>query len=1244
MKRLIILYFLILLFSQGSYAQDALLLKNPTAGQIISGGDYLNITWESSNVENIKIEYSSDGGGTWMTVINAYPTSASKYAWLVPSKPTLKGKLRISDIYNNAVASLSTGLFTISEPQLSIKVDTTAAPVVGNAYRIGWESRTVEKINLYYSIDTGKTFTSIRHSFPALVGMYTWIVPPLNNGSITFKIESVDSTGVASAASTSIISNKPSSIAKYRGGSFDGHSSLSNKVPQLKLMFPIGNETFASSSVQTIKWASGNIEYLKIEFSADSGTTWSVINSSYPAYAQKFDWKVPSSLTDKGIIRISSLDDTTLNAKNTVPFKIPLKSIALVTNSNAIYLPQQAIPISWVNNGIDYVSLKYRAGSGAWKVIAGSVLADMLTYLWIPPANVITDSLQFKISASDNSVQDSSRSQLMIRPVSQLSAKFKGGSYDGFSQASNLKAKVQLLSPAAGTMLNGFAGVNITWTAENIEDINLYFSSDSGKTWSTIVEKYSGNALKYKWIVPAITTARGVIKICSGSDTTIFSKSGIFTIAEGFVKLQIDTVSYGNANSILPIFWTQSGVSKMDISIKSSASALTVPIIKNYDAAAGSFLFINKQELTGNYYIKAVSTANPLIKDSLLISFNPRLSAGTSSKYKGGSYDGHSSRSNISKILVTKPQAGEILVAGTKYLITWSTVNVADSVKIEYTKDGGLTWQIISVAVDSKLGSFEWTVPGSTTGKTGSVSKNGVGRVSGLANECRIRISETGGQDEVVGLSNQTFIISENQTIPSLPAITSFMPQTGKKGTTITITGINFTGATAVNFDTTAASSFTVVSATTVTAVVGTGGPGNVSVTTPSGSGKLAGFTYVPVPTVTASGPTTFTIGGNVVLTASPGSGYSYQWKKDGVNIPEATGASYTASQSGAYSVSISLNTVTEVSGTTTVTVNPLPIPAINSISPATAVSGTMITITGVNFKDVTGVSFGGVSASSFTVVSPTTITAVVGTGASGDIIVTTSAGTGSRSGFTFIYSLPVKNFQISTIGESCRNSNNGTVSINAVKSLNYSATVTGNKYSESKSFTGAVEFKNLPSGNYTVCMTVEGISDYKQCYDVVITEPKDLGVYVAVTNSAKTSSVTLSMTGGSAFKVELNGARYTTSKAELTLLLKEGQNILRVSTDNECQGIVEKTIYNNSAISIYPNPFEHFIHIGLGNVLSNRAHVAIQNLAGKIIYSRAASIIDGKIIFEPGDLDQGVYLLKLSLDDSEAVYKIIKK
>jgi hypothetical protein len=147
------------------------------------------------------------------------------------------------------------------------------------------------------------------------------------------------------------------------------------------------------------------------------------------------------------------------------------------------------------------------------------------------------------------------------------------------------------------------------------------------------------------------------------------------------------------------------------------------------------------------------------------------------------------------------------------------------------------------------------------------------------------------------------------------PVITSLSASTGTKDSFITITGSNFTGATAVSFGGTAAASFVVNSATSITAKVGVGTNGSVSVTTPNGSTTFAGFLFVPVPVITATGPTNIQNGGTVAFTSTAsGSGYTYQWLKDGNTISGANSATYTASQSGSYSLKITLNTVEQTS------------------------------------------------------------------------------------------------------------------------------------------------------------------------------------------------------------------------------------------------------------------------------------------------------------------------------------------
>jgi photosystem II stability/assembly factor-like uncharacterized protein len=76
--------------------------------------------------------------------------------------------------------------------------------------------------------------------------------------------------------------------------------------------------------------------------------------------------------------------------------------------------------------------------------------------------------------------------------------------------------------------------------------------------------------------------------------------------------------------------------------------------------------------------------------------------------------------------------------------------------------------------------------------------------------------------------------------------------------------------------------------------------------------------------------------------------------------------------------------------------------PFITTFTPAFALTGQTVTITGGNFFLVSAVSFGGVPAASFTVIDRNTIVATVGAGASGQVEVTTPLGTASLMNFIF--------------------------------------------------------------------------------------------------------------------------------------------------------------------------------------------------------------------------------------------------
>lgn len=322
-------------------------------------------------------------------------------------------------------------------------------------------------------------------------------------------------------------------------------------------------------------------------------------------------------------------------------------------------------------------------------------------------------------------------------------------------------------------------------------------------------------------------------------------------------------------------------------------------------------------------------------------------------------------------------------------------------------------------------------------------------------------------------------------------------------------------------------------------------------------------------------------------------------------------------------------------------TVTLMSAPTITSFGPASAITGTSVNITGTNFTDIASVSFGGVPATSFDVVSSTSITAVVGAGASGDVSVSTSHGTGTLAGFNFVFSLPPANFKVLASSATCKGSTNGAIRIIAAQNLNYTAVVTSNNLNASYPFTDTVTINNLAAGTYHVCITVQGQAGYEQCYDMVVSEPKDLSVFIAVNRSLH--SITLNLDGGSTYHIQLGGKLYSTSGDTITLPLTNRNNLLTVTTDRKCQGIVQKLINVSDKPKVYPNPFDNMLNIDFGVRNVSKAVLNVINMCGKLIYTKQFANQSGAVQLDMSNLVDGAYVLKLNLDNSRFIFKIIK-
>jgi cysteine-rich repeat protein len=129
--------------------------------------------------------------------------------------------------------------------------------------------------------------------------------------------------------------------------------------------------------------------------------------------------------------------------------------------------------------------------------------------------------------------------------------------------------------------------------------------------------------------------------------------------------------------------------------------------------------------------------------------------------------------------------------------------------------------------------------------------------------------------NEVYNQSNSAFLLLASGFVPT-PRVTGVSPTFGPAagGTTLTITGTGFTGATGVSFGATGAASFTVNGDTSITAVspAASGGTVDVTVTTaggPSSASSSDQFMFIAAPQVSGIVPDSGPLNGGTLVTIS---------------------------------------------------------------------------------------------------------------------------------------------------------------------------------------------------------------------------------------------------------------------------------------------------------------------------------------------------------------------------------------
>ena len=159
---------------------------------------------------------------------------------------------------------------------------------------------------------------------------------------------------------------------------------------------------------------------------------------------------------------------------------------------------------------------------------------------------------------------------------------------------------------------------------------------------------------------------------------------------------------------------------------------------------------------------------------------------------------------------------------------------------------------------------------------------------------------------------------------------------------------------------------------------------------------------------------------------------------------------------------------------------------------------------------------------------------------------------------------------------------------------------------------------------------------------DRVIAEPQPLGVTTLVVQSAK--QAVLQLEGSSLYTIDLNGTITQTTSSEITIDLKNGRNILKVSTGLPCQGTYDEEFFVEGKPLLYPNPVKSNAILYVGSDDAEAVQVSIHSLNGKMISLKTYEVNDTEVSMDVSALASGVYVVRFSGRNVSGTIKLLKE
>ena len=416
---------------------ESITIDVPNGGENWNVGSTRYIVWHNQNFNDpVKIEYSTDGGTNYSTIV-ASTTNSGSYAWTVPNTPSTQCRVRISDAASGNPSDVSDNNFAITANEAITLVVPNGGENwnVGSTRYIAWHNQNFnDPVKIEYSSDGGTNYSTIIAS-TTNSGSYTWTVPNTPSTNCLVKVSDAadgnpwDVSDSPFTISTSIGDNtNPGSNVQVNLGSgvnltFDnvtgaGNTSLTTSItgppaPGGFIIVPSGSPMYYD--ITTTATFTGNIK-LYIQYNDAGMTTQEEAALKLHVY-ESGQWKDVTTSVDVN----SNIICGTVSHLSDFAVMSPLASASITViqpNGGENWVVGSEQEIKWTSTGFtDPVRIEYSIDGNASHLDVVSSTENDGSYLWVVPNTPSTNCVVIVSNATGGQPFDISDATFTISTV-----------------------------------------------------------------------------------------------------------------------------------------------------------------------------------------------------------------------------------------------------------------------------------------------------------------------------------------------------------------------------------------------------------------------------------------------------------------------------------------------------------------------------------------------------------------------------------------------------------------------------------------------------------------------------------------------------------------------------------------------------------------------------------------------------------------------------------------------------------